>query len=167
MIVEKPIYIETIVDRPVEIIKYLEVEKIVESIRTEIIEKIVEMPVYKERIVEIEKIKEIFVPIERIVEVERIKEVPMAVEKLTIVERIVEVPIEIIKIQEVEKIIEVFRDRYLTKENDEENCDCLTGVRLIDVWNKLFHIKGSSSTECLTEEEFVNLLSKNFNQNAK
>ena len=141
-----------------EIIKYVEVDRPVESIRTEIIEKIVEKPVYREKIVEIEKIKEIFVPVDRIVEVERIKEVPMSVEKLQIVERIVEVPIEIIKVQEVEKIVEVFRDRFIAREASDEDCDCLTGIKFIEVWNKLFHLKGVAGTECLTQDEFVGLL---------
>lgn len=147
---EKPTFVEKIVDRPVEVIKYVEVDRLVETVRTEIVEKIIEKPVYKEKIVEIEKIKEIFVPVEKIIEVERIKEVPMAIEKLQVVERVVEVPIEVIKIQEVEKIVEVFRDRFVNKEASEEDCDCITGLQFMEVWNKLFHLKGVAGTECLS-----------------
>jgi hypothetical protein len=161
VVVEKPTFVEKIVDRPVEVIKYVEVDRPVESIRIEIIEKIIEKPVYIEKIVEIEKIKEIFVPVDRIVEVERIKEVPMSVEKIQIVERIVEIPIEVIKVQEVEKIVEVFRDRFVAKE-ESEDCDCLSGIEFIEVWNKLFHLKGVAGTECITKDEFVGLLQKNF-----
>jgi len=90
-----------------------------------------------------------------------IKEVPMVEQKIQIVEKTVEVPVEVIKVQEIEKIVEVFRDRYITKE--EEDCDCLTGMRFIDVWNRLFHIQGHANEECLTEEEFVTLIQKNLN----
>ena len=64
------------------------------------------------------------------------------------------------KLVEVEKIVEVIKEIEVVRE--EENCDCLTGVRFIDVWNKLFHLEGVASAECMTEEEFVSLVSKNF-----
>ena len=105
---------------------------------------------------------EIAVPTERIVEFERIKEIPTFVEKIKIVEKPVEVPIEVIKIQEVEKI--VYKDRIVIK---EEDCDCLSGIRFMEIWNKMFHLQGAASATCITEEEFVSILQKNFNKNAK
>jgi hypothetical protein len=42
VVVEKPTFVEKIIDRPVEVIKYVDVEKIVETVRTQVIEKIVE-----------------------------------------------------------------------------------------------------------------------------
>ena len=75
-------------------------------------------------------------------------------------------PVEVIKVQEVEKIVEVFRDRFVPKE-ESEDCDCLTGIKFIEVWNKIFQLKGVSGTECLTQEEFVTLLQKNFQNNTK
>lgn len=77
----------------------------------------------------------------------------MIVERIKIVEKPVEVPIEIVRIEEVEKI--VYKDRYITKEDD---CDCLSGVRFMEIWNKMFHLEGMPSKECITEEEFVSLL---------
>ena len=120
-----------------------------ETINIEYVDK----PIIVEKLVEVEKIKEIMVPTERIVEVERIKEVPMITERIRIVEKPVEVPIEVIRIEEVEKI--VYRDRFITKEDD---CECLSGIRFVDVWNKMMHIEGPASTECITEDEFVTLL---------
>jgi len=74
------------------------------------------------------------------------------------VEKIVEKPIEVIKVVEVEKIVEVIKivEKIITRE--EENCDCLTGMRFVDVWNNIFNIKGMASGECLTAPEFVTLL---------
>ena len=66
------------------------------QIKTEVVEKIVEVPV--EKIVE----KTVEVPVEKIVEVEKVVEVP--VEK--IVEKTVEVPVEKIVEVPVEKIVE-------------------------------------------------------------
>ena len=74
-------------------------------------------------------------------------------------------PIEVIKVQEVEKIVEVFKDRFIPAK--EEDCDCLTGMRFINVWNRLFQIKGESNDECLTEDEFIHVIQRNLNQNAK
>ena len=59
----------------------------------------------------------------------------------------------------MEKIVEII------KEIKEEDCNCLTGVKFINVWNKLFHIEGNGGTECMTEDEFVGLISKNFVRN--
>ena len=57
---------------------------------------------------------------------------------------------------EVEKIVEII------KEMDAEDCNCLTGVKFINIWNRLFHIEGVGGTECMTEDEFVQLISQNF-----
>ena len=58
---------------------------------------------------------------------------------------------QVVKVVEVEKIVEVIKivEKIITRE--EEDCDCLTGLRFVDVWNKIFHIKGMASGECLTE----------------
>jgi len=48
----------------------------------------------------------------------------------------VEVPIEVVKIQEVIK--EVEKIVYQQVGGAESDCDCLTGVRFLTVWNKLF-----------------------------
>jgi len=95
--------VEKIVEVPVEKIVEKVVEVPVEVPVEKIVEKTVEVPV--EKIVEVEKVVE--VPVEKIVEktvevpVEKIVEVP--VEK--VVEKTVEVPVE--KIVEVEKVVEV------------------------------------------------------------
>lgn len=78
-----------------------------------------------------------------------------------------EVPIEVIKIQEVEKIVEVFKDRFVQKEASEEDCDCISGIQFMEVWNKLFHLKGVAGTECLTQDQFVEMLQKNIQNNCK
>ena len=147
---------ERIVERLVEVIKYVDVEKPVLTTRTDIVEKIVEKPVYIERVVEVEKIVEKLVPVEKIIEVEKIVEVPTYHDKIKQVEKIIEIPIEIIKIEQIERIVEV--EKIVEKLIKEENCDCLTGVKFINVWNKLFHIEGIGGTECMTEDEFVGLI---------
>jgi len=98
------------VERIVEVIKEVQVDRIVE------VEKIVEVPVEKRVEVIVEKIVE--VPVEKIVEVpvERIVEVP--VEKIVevVVEKIVEVPVEKIVEVIVEKIVEVPVEKIVTVE---------------------------------------------------
>ena len=67
------------------------------------------------------------------------------------VEKIVERPYEVVKVVEVEKIVEVIKEVEKIITREEENCDCLTGMRFVDTWNKVFNIKGMASGECLTE----------------
>jgi hypothetical protein len=88
------------------------------------------------------------------VRIETIKEIPFEVIKYKAVDRIVEKPIEVIRTEVVEKIIEriVEVEKIVYQEKEEEDCDCFTGVRFIDTWNKLFKISGNASTECLTEK---------------
>lgn len=109
---------------------------------------------------------------DKFVEIDRVREVPMIQEKIIKVERIVEVPIEVIKIQEVIK--EVEKIVYLGGGGgrgaggggmSDEDCDCLTGARFLAVWNKLFKLSGPSTEECITEEQFISLISKSFNKN--
>lgn len=101
---------------------------------------------------------------DKYVEIDRVREVPMIQEKIIKVERIVEVPIEVIKIQEVIK--EVERIVYQGGGGmSDEDCTCLTGARFLAVWNKLFKLSGPSTDECITEEQFISLISKSFNKN--
>jgi len=83
-----------------------------------------------------------------------VKEVPFEVIKYKAVDRIVEKPIEVIKTEVVEKIIEKFIEveKIVRVEKEEDDCDCFTGVRFIETWNKLFKIKGDVSSDCLTEK---------------
>lgn len=55
----------------------------------------------------------------------------------------------------------------VTKEVETDDCDCLTGVKFLDVWNKLFKIRGDVSADCLTERQFIEMVSMSFNANAK
>ena len=82
-------------------------------------------------------------------------------------DRIVEKPIEVIKYEILEKIVEkiVEVEKIIYKEA-EESCDCLTGVRFIDTWNKLLKIKGEVSTDCITQKQFISLVRDSVNSNA-
>ena len=110
---------------------------------------------YIDKIVEVEKKVNILVNNEKIVHVDRIVEVPMETVKFKEVEKIVERPVEVVKVVEVEKIVEVVKEVEKIITREEEDCDCLIGLRFIDVWNKIFHIKGMAIGECLTEPQFV------------
>jgi len=83
----------------------------VAEVKTQVVEKVVEVPV--EKIVE----KVVEVPVEKIVEVEKVVEVPVEkiVEKTVEVpiEKVVEVPVE--KIVEVEKVVEVPVEKIVEK----------------------------------------------------
>ena len=103
--------------------------------------------------------REVVVYKDRVQTVEKIIEQPIITEKIIEVEKIVERPIEIIKIVEVEKIVEVIKEVEKIITREEENCDCLTGLRFVDVWNRIFNIKGMASGECLTSTQFVELIS--------
>ena len=111
---------------------------------------------------------------DKFVEIDRVREVPMIQEKVVKVERIVEVPIEVIKIQEVIKEVEkiVYQGGGGGRGAgggaggmSDEDCDCLTGARFLAVWNKLFKLSGPSTEECITEDQFISLISKSFNKN--
>lgn len=73
-IIEKPMYIQRYVEKPVIIEKTIEVpvERVVDNIKT--VEKLIEKPVFIESVVEREVenivVKDVFVPVERVVEVE-------------------------------------------------------------------------------------------------
>jgi hypothetical protein len=82
------------------------------------------------------------------------------------VEKKIEVPIEIIKIQTVEKIVEVIKEVEKIIVKEEENCDCLTGVKFINAWNKLFKINGNVGSDCITEKQFISIVQKSLNTNA-
>ena len=159
-----PVIIEKVIEKPIEVVKIVEVERLVETVRTEIVEKIVEKPVYKTQILEVEKIVEKIVYQDKYIEVEKIKEIPMISEKVVKVDKVVEVPIEVIKIQEVIKEVEKIVYQYGGKkgsgglgfagglDEDSSECDCLTSARLMTIWNKLFKLNGPTTTDCLTEE---------------
>jgi hypothetical protein len=117
--------------------------------------------------VEVVKVVEVPVPQEKIVRIETVKEIPYEVIKYKAVDRIVEKPIEVIRTEVVEKIIEkiVEVEKIVTVEK-EEDCDCFTGVRFIDTWNKLFKISGNVTNDCLTEKQFISMVSDSFNANA-
>ena len=101
----------------------------------------------------------------------------MISERIITVKQIVEVPIEVIKIQEVIKEVEriVYQSRGGNGSGGgggagagggyESDCDCLTSARLQSIWNKLFKLTGPTSSECLTEEQFVGMISKSFKKN--
>jgi hypothetical protein len=48
------------------------------------------------------------------------------------------VPIEVVKIQEVEKIVEVIKEVEKVIIKEEEDCDCLSGIKFASTWNQLF-----------------------------
>ena len=89
----------------------------------------------------------------------------MIQERVVKVERIVEVPIEVIKIQEVIKEVEKIVYQGGGGGGAESDCDCLTGTRLINVWNKIFKLSGPGSEECITEDQFVSMIAKSFKKN--
>lgn len=94
----------------------------------------------------------------------------MEVIKYVEVEKIVEKLVESTKVVEVEKIVEVIKEvekivQIGGGKAAEEDCDCLTGVRFIDIWNKIFQIKGMASADCLTESQFLDLISKSLMSN--
>lgn len=86
--------------------------------------------------------------------VDRIIEKPIEIVKVQEVKQIIEVPVEVVKtvevIKEVEKIVEIVKE--------EENCDCLTGGKFVDIWNQLFMMREVSGKECLKEKEFVAMI---------
>lgn len=161
--------VEREIQVPVEVIKYVEVEKPYEVIKYQDVERVVEKIVKEKEVVEVEKIVEIPVPYEKIVEMEVVKEVLVEVEKVQTVERVIEKPIESVKIQIEEKIVEVIKEVMVQvpKEVETDDCDCLTGIKFLDIWNKLFKIRGDVSSECLTERQFIEMLSMSFKANAK
>lgn len=50
---------------------------------------------------------------------------------------------------------------------EEVNCDCLTGVKFINTWNKLFRINGSVGSDCITEKQFISIIQKSLATNAE
>ena len=67
------------------------------------------------------------------------------------------------KIIEVEKQVEVIVEKIVYQERE---ADCMTQNRFIDIWNNMFMISGQSNNSCLTEEQFVQIVSKNIVNNA-
>ena len=71
-------------------------------------------------------------------------------------------------IQRVEKIIEQIK--FVDKEvfiegkgGDESDCDCLTEVNFVELWNKKMQIKFADNNlkdDCLSGDRFTQLLSK-------
>jgi hypothetical protein len=175
VVTEKIVEVEKIVEKPIVTEKIVEVEKIVEKVvekevvKEVVTEKIVEKPVYTDKIVEVEKIVEKPVVSEVIKEVEKIVEKVVVNEILVEVEKIIEKPIITEKVVEVEKIVEVIKEVVKTSTDHESDCDCLTAARFIDVWNNMFTMKGphtnGASNECMTEDDFVGLVSKTLMSN--
>ena len=95
-----------------EVVKEVEVEKVVEVVKEVPVEKVVE--VVKEVPVEKEVVKEVEVPVEVVVEKEVIKEVE--VEKVVTKEVVKEVPVEVEKVVTKEVIKEVPVEKVVTKE---------------------------------------------------
>ena len=95
-----------------EVVKEVEVEKVVEVVKEVPVEKVVE--VVKEVPVEKEVVKEVEVPVEVVVEKEVIKEVE--VEKVVTKEVVREVPVEVEKVVTKEVIKEVPVEKVVTKE---------------------------------------------------
>jgi hypothetical protein len=48
----------------------------------------------------------------------------------------------------------------------EDDKDCLSQSRFIEIWNRLFNLKGIHTEKCLTEEQFIGLISKSLMTNA-
>ena len=91
------------------------------------------------------------------------------------VEKVVEVAVEhtTTKQVEVEKIVEIIKEVekivYKTAEGgggEESECGCLTGDRFLTVWNNLFKLTGTGSNACITEEQFVGLITKSLARNS-
>lgn len=164
IVVEKPTIVEKIIERPVEIVKLVEVEKYIDRVKTEIVEKIIEKPVYCDRIVEVEKIVDRVVHQETIHEVERLKEIVVYRDRVQEVERIIEKPIMQERIVVVEKIKEVIKE--VGQIIQEEDKDCLSQRRFIEIWNRMFNLKGIQTEKCLTEEQFIGLISRSLMANA-
>ena len=133
VIVDKPVYVDNVIERTVEIDNpiYVDVEHIVE--RPVYTEKITEKPVYIEKVIEkpvehvVEKIVE--VPIEQIVTVP----VEVIVERPVMVEKIVEKPVYVEQMIEkpIERVIEIDEEVDINlKLNWEENESRITTLKL-------------------------------------
>ena len=78
-----------------------------------------------------------------------------------------DITIESVRIKEVEKIVEKIV-KLTGEEGDEEGCISQAGF--VNVWNNLMHIpySGNDITEdCIDEDTFMNMVSKNITQNFK
>jgi len=153
------------------VVRYVEVEKPVETVRVVEIEKIIERPSESVKIVEI--IKEVQVPVikEVIKEVLKYIDVPVETQVIKTITQRVEIPIETVKIQTIEKIVEklVEVEKFIEVEKSkDEDCDCISEVKFVQLWNKLMMINFSDNTlkeECLSDSRFIDLVITNLKNN--
>ena len=103
----------------------------------------------------------------KIIEVPVEKEKPVEVVKWETIEKKIEVPVYVEKIKEVEVIKEVIKEVEKIVVKEEENCDCLSGVRFINAWNKLFKINGNVGSDCISEKQFISIIKNSLNTNAE
>jgi hypothetical protein len=92
----------------------------------------------------------------------------MEVIKFVEVEKIVEKLVESTRIVEVEKIVEVIKEVEKIVQiggGNESDCDCLTGAGFINIWNRIFKIQGIAGSACLTETQFIDLVSQSMISN--
>lgn len=59
--------------------------------------------------------------------------------------------VESTKVVEVEKIVEIIKEVEKIVQvggggGNDSDCDCLTGARFIDVWNRIFQIQGMANS---------------------
>jgi len=94
-----------------------------------------------------------------------VKEVVVYRDRINEIERIIEKPIWREKVVEVEKIVEVIKEVDRLVKDDSDN-DCMSQARFIDIWNRMFHLKGIASSQCLSEDDFVGLISRSLMSNA-
>ena len=70
------------------------------------------------------------------------------------------------KIVEVEVVKEIIKEVERVVYKDSPSSDCMSQDRFISIWNKLFQVNGHGSSQCITEEAFVDLISQSVRSNA-
>jgi len=83
------------------------------------------------------------------------------------VEKRVEVPIESVKVEMfekiIEKLVEVPVEKIVEVPGKDDDCECITEVKFIQLWNKMMSLKFSDvKEECLSDDKFLDLLLQNF-----
>ena len=120
-------YVDKVIERPVEVIKIVEVDKY--------IEKPVEVVKFIDKIVE--------VPVEKQVIVEKIITKPVIQEKMVEVVRKIEIPVESTSVKVVEKIVDRIVEKeklvYIEQPGGKDD-NCMSEAHFCEFWNKLFTI---------------------------
>ena len=148
-------YVDKVIERPVEVIKIVEVDKY--------IEKPVEVVKFIDKIVE--------VPVEKQVIVEKIITKPVIQEKMVEVVRKIEIPVESTSVKVVEKIV----DRIVEKEKlvyieqpGGKSDNCMSEAHFCEFWNKMLTIdckESNVSLDCISKERFIEIIQQNINKN--